>query len=380
MKLIKTTIYSCNLIHYYGKINQSHAVYYKTGEFMNELITKTETLKSQINKIYNQQSYTNMTSVISELAQTKRIINNRIANSLPHINKTITGLCMPAAHVTNMSKMISAFSQSIASSKLALNTSLVSSVSQVIKSMKPLHVDFMKTNRKFFDRMLFMRIADQIGFPVYMEIDTELQDRLLESYRMNSNQCNKEEMSQIIVDYYNDDYVDQVLNGIRNVGIFNQKRVELISESVEVYQMGFYGTSATAFADYISGMIRDIYNEVCTMHKFTGKEKNEILACFNQNCKPDSEKGMLLQIVYSQDRSPLFWYKVVSYFLSRFYASGENGMDMYPKRHMLCHGIQLNHDTKEMNLILIMCMDIISELAWRVKKMKEENVQIVIDL
>ena len=55
-------------------------------------------------------------------------------------------------------------------------------------------------------------------------------------------------------------------------------------------------------------------------------------------------------------------------------------MELYPKRHMLCHGIQLNHDTKEMNLILIMCMDILSELAWRVKKMKEENTQIVIDL
>ena len=55
-------------------------------------------------------------------------------------------------------------------------------------------------------------------------------------------------------------------------------------------------------------------------------------------------------------------------------------MNKFPKRHMLCHGIQLNHDTKEMNLILIMCMDILSELAWRVRKMKEENAQIVIDL
>lgn len=347
---------------------------------MNELLTKTETLASQINKIYNQQLCINVKAIISELAQTKKIINDSIANSLSHSIKMISECGLSAAYVTNMSKMISAVSQSIASSNLALNTSLASSVSQAIKNMTPFHEDFVKNCREFFDRMLFMRIADQIGFPVYMEIDTELQDRLLESYRVNGNQCNKEEMCQIIVDYYNDDYVDRILNGIRNVGIFNQKRVELISESVEVYQLGFYGTSAPAFADYISGMIRDIYNEVCTMHKFTGEEKNEILACFDQRCKPDSEKGMLLQIVCSQDRSPLFWYRVVSYFLSRFYASGESGMDMYPKRHMLCHGIQLNHDTKEMNLVLIMCMDILSELAWRVKKMKDENTQIVIDL
>lgn len=187
-------------------------------------------------------------------------------------------------------------------------------------------------------------------------------------------------MRKIIIDYYNDDYIDQILNGIQNVSIFNKQRVNLIREGIEVYQLGYYGTSATAFVDYISGMIRDIYKEICNMHKFTSKEKNEILSCFDQRCKPDSEKGMLLQIVCSQDHAPLFWYQVVSYFLNSFYASGEKGMEKFPKRHMMCHGIQLNHNTKEMNLILIMCMDIISELAWRVKRMKEENVQIVIDL
>ena len=42
-------------------------------------------------------------------------------------------------------------------------------------------------------------------------------------------------MQQIIIDYYNDDYVDQILNGIKNVGIFNEQRVKIISEGIEVY-------------------------------------------------------------------------------------------------------------------------------------------------
>ena len=347
---------------------------------MNDLIKQAELLQSQVNKIYNQQSYLNFKSAMFDFVQARIVVNNNLLNSITQSMKMVSGFGLSTAYVENMSKLTSGIFQSIAINTSVLNYNLASSVSQAIKSMASQHADFMKTSREFFDRMLFLKIADQIGFPVYMEIDTELQDRLIESYRVNGNQCNKEEMRQIIIDYYNDDYVDQILNGIRNVGIFNNQLVKVIDESIQVYQLGFYGTSAPAFADYISGMIRDIYKEICTMYKFTGEEKNEILACFDQHCKPDSEKGMLLQIVCSQDRSPLFWYQVVSYFLNSFYSSGEKGMNKFPKRHMLCHGIQLNHNTKEMNLILIMCMDILSELSWRVRKMKEENAQIVIDL
>ena len=48
---------------------------------------------------------------------------------------------------------------------------------------------------------------------------------------------------------------------------------------------------------------------------------------------------------------------------------------------MICHGKQTNYNTKEMNLKLILCLDIILELAWRIHKMKEENsvIDYVID-
>lgn len=344
---------------------------------MNEIMKQSEKLMTQLNSIYNQPSYLNLRSAMSNLVMPSIVVNDNMTNYMGNAIKTIAGFGIETVRANDI---ISGVVQSISKQIMIPNTALLTSLSKSLGNMVSWQTDFFKNNRKFFERMLFLRIADEIGFPVYMEVDTELQDRLLESYRRNGQHCNKEEMRQIIIDYYNDDYVERILNGIRNVGIFNQQRVKLISEGIEVYQLGYYGTSATAFADYISGMIRDIYKEICTMHKFTGKEKHEILACFDQRCKPDSEKGMLLQIVCSQDRSPLFWYQVVSYFLDNFYASGENGMELYPKRHMLCHGIQLNHDTKEMNLILIMCMDILSELAWRVRKMKEENAKIVIDL
>ena len=345
---------------------------------MNELTRESEILKSGINTMYNPPVCLGLNSTLANLVPPSETINN-ITKCLKSSFNNIYGVNLSTAYLSNMGEMVSEFAQSIAKIQ-AINTSILSSAVKAISDMVSRQTNFVKNNRKFFDRMLFMSIADEIGFPVYMEVDTELQDRLLKSYRENGHQCNIEEMQQIIIDYYNDDYVDQILNGIKNVGIFNEQRVKIISEGIEVYQLGYYGTSASSFAAYISGMIRDIYKEICTMHKFTKEEKKEIIACFDRDFKPDSEKGMLLQIVCSQDGAPLFWYQVVSYFLDNLYASGEKGMDKLPKRHMICHGIQTNHNTREMNLILIMCMDILSELAWRVRRMKEENRQIVIEL
>ena len=76
----------------------------------------------------------------------------------------------------------------------------------------------------------------------------------------------------------------------------------------------------------------------------------------------------------------MVWSHVTDYFLDILYKSGMKDISEYPKRHPMCHGSQLNFDTKEMNLKLIMCMQILCELAWNVRCMKEENAQVVIDV
>lgn len=230
------------------------------------------------------------------------------------------------------------------------------------------------------DRCLFLKIADEIEFPIYLESDSELQDRLLYSYKQNGNQCNEKEMFEIILEYYDDDYIGRILNGIKNVHVFSAQRVVLLEEGIEAYQLGLYGPSASLFVDQLSGMIRDVYKKLSTFYRISNKEKNELLISYNQNCKPDSEKGMLLQIVDSQSQGFIIWYKVLQYFLNIVYSSKGHDMNTQPQRHMICHGKQTNYNTKEMNLKLILCMDIIAELAWGVKRMKEECSEIVIDV
>lgn len=87
-----------------------------------------------------------------------------------------------------------------------------------------------KQFRYLQEKYLFLKIADEIGFPIYMEVNSELQDRLICSYRKNGNQCNKKEMREIILNYCNDEYIEHILNGIRNVQVFNAERVVLIED------------------------------------------------------------------------------------------------------------------------------------------------------
>ena len=69
----------------------------------------------------------------------------------------------------------------------------------------------------------------------------------------------------------------------------------------------------------MSGMIRDVYNELIKFQMIPYKEKKELIVRFNQNCKPDSEKGMLLQIISRQSQGFILWHKVLRYFLDVIY-------------------------------------------------------------
>lgn len=281
------------------------------------------------------------------------------------------------------------FSKMTVMPQISINTNLFQSFSNLSVILSSYNINFMqmalyieesfKQFGDFSDKCLFLSIAEEMGYPIYMEVNSELQERLIASYRENENHCNKKEMREIILEYY-DDYIDRILNGIKNVNIFNTERVVLIEEGIETYQLGLYGSSASLFAAQLSGMIRDVYEELSTFYRIPKKEKNELLISYKQNCTPDSEKGMLIQIVNSQTKGIMLWYKVLKHFLSIVYSTKNNDIVSQPNRNMICHGKQTNYNTKEMNLKLIMCMDIISELAWRVKEMKEEYSKMIIDV
>jgi len=52
---------------------------------------------------------------------------------------------------------------------------------------------------------------------------------------------NVDEMRNIIIDYYNEDYINSICNGFINENIFKKERIDLLVEGIKTYQYGFYG-------------------------------------------------------------------------------------------------------------------------------------------
>lgn len=321
-----------------------------------------------LKEISRSMDYLKMQSSINSLKDAVMPLYNLKLCETQAISKCITSL-----RTMCMSVFDKSWIQDVSAITSNLNV-VLSSCGSVLQSSV---LESFKQLNKIYDKNLFLKIADELGFPIYLEMDTELQDRLIYSYKSNDNQCNKREMREIIFDYFNDEYIDHVLNGIKNIQVFTLERVRLIEEGVETYQLGLHGSSASLFTVQLSGMIRDVYEKLGEFYRISDKEKKKLIISFNQNCRPDSEKGMLLQIVNCQSQGFIIWHKVLQYFLGVAYSTKENDIETQPNRNMICHGKQTNYNTKEMNLKLILCMDIIAELAWMVKEKQEEYKEIV---
>lgn len=345
---------------------------------MNDMIIQSQKIATRIQSIIPQSTFRNIQSAITNITVPKVKINTAVIEYTNSIyEKTFQGLTTPF----DVSNMIKEMFAPVLDQMEEINRTTFSVLKIAFKRISQKSFLLSDEYREVIDRMLFLEIVEKIGYPVYLECDTELQNILIEAYRKNNYNCNIDEMKQIIMDYYNEDYIDNICYGFVNENILKKERASLLIEGIMAYQFGLYGAANSLFAAQMSGMIRDIYDELSEIHKYTKAEKNEIKNFYDLGrCKDDSEKVMLVEVISEQEGGFIIWHQIAKYFLKYVFSSGEKYMEEYPKRHMICHGIQTNYNTKEMSLKLILCLDILVELALRIEKMKENNQQVVIDM
>lgn len=319
-------------------------------------------------------------SAMIQISKISVNINREImAVNCDRMNKIISQLNNTYSQI--LSPVREAMEKSMANSlKMVIQTSgLMDSFGESIRSA-------IKTINRIYpsmsvvqEKLLFMKIADELEFPVYFYVDSELRKMLIESYRKNGNCCNKSEMTKIILDYFGDAYVDRLLCGLRNEEIFNS-RISLIEEGIQAYRLQLYGPSGALFVVLMGGMIQDIYDEKQKYARLSKKQKQQLLIEYNQHCSTESEKGMLIQIIDSQQYGIYIWYEVVEYFLKVFYSCNGCHMVVSPQRNKICHGEQINFNTKEMNLKLLLSMEILLELAAHTKRMYSSENEEIIDM
>lgn len=226
------------------------------------------------------------------------------------------------------------------------------------------------------NRIKFMKIAARINFPIYFEIDTELQTRVLDIYNSYIGESEDEMLDDIkrcIVEYYNHDMLDQIMYTWFRQPWIKETRKDALREAVEVYEEGrFYLTGSTLMCQ-LGGLITELYDITKTNEVLSKEDKKEILSYYNIN-KIDSEKSKIVQMMLMQSNGALLWYNSAKYFVNFTYSSS-NDMSIFdedPGRNKICHGVQTNYGKKEIALKAILVIDIVVQLGIQMLDGKEK--------
>lgn len=211
----------------------------------------------------------------------------------------------------------------------------------------------------------FMEITSEINFPIYFEVDTELQDKILDIYDGAVGEpYPAEEMKQCIFDYYDTDMLSVILNTWIQQEWIKEERKAALKEAIEVYDEGRYYSAGSILMCQLGGLITELYDYTHTNQLITLAEKKEVLSMYNIK-RDDGEKAKIVQMMSMQQSGIYLWYNSAEYFMNFIYSSSKN-MEKFeydPGRNKICHGIQTNYGTKEHALKSILAVDIVIQLG-----------------
>lgn len=217
------------------------------------------------------------------------------------------------------------------------------------------------------NRFRFMKIISQVNYPIYFEIDTELQKRVLNIYDSYIGELEEDifyEIEKCIINYYNHDMLDQILSSWVNQSWIKEERKEALREAIEVYEEGRYYSTGSILMCQLGGLITELYDITNTKMIMSSEEKKELLSLYHIT-KINSEKSKIIQMMSMQSSGMYLWYNSAKYFTEYTYSSSEDAttFEKDPGRNKICHGVQTNYGRKEMALKAILVTDIVVQLG-----------------
>lgn len=270
----------------------------------------------------------------------------------------------------NYSKILKISADVIASSYQALNISnqmenIIDKLANLIQINLP-KIELPKINPKIYNRWKFISIASDINFPIYFEIGTELQDRILE-ITSNDTKDSKERTERIercIIAYYNHNILSSILSIWLEQPWIDQWQKAALKEAVEVYEEGRYYSTGSILMCQLGGLITKLYNATNSIQAISKEDRNEILSLYNIN-NPNSEKAKIIQMMSVQDQGIFLWKCSADYFVNYIYSSSGDMRKFIedPGRNKICHGELTNYGTQKHALKAILVTDIIFQLG-----------------
>lgn len=217
------------------------------------------------------------------------------------------------------------------------------------------------------NRLRFMKIVSQVNYPIYFEIDTELQNRIIniyDSYVGKSEEDMLNEIEKCILDYYNHDMLDQILYSWIQQSWIHPERKAALKEAIEEYEEGKYYATGSILMCQLGGLITELYDITDTKILLSTEDKKEVLSLYHIKSQ-NSEKSKVVQMMSVQSGAAYLWYSSSKYFMNYTYSSSEDAatFEKDPGRNKICHGEQTNYGRKEMALKAILVTDIVVQLG-----------------
>lgn len=270
----------------------------------------------------------------------------------------------------NCSKILKISADVIESSYQALNISnrigtIIDEIANSIQINLP-KIELPKVDRQTYNRWKFISIASDINFPIYFEVDTELQDSILEivTADVSDSEERTEKIEKCIMEYYNHEVLHSIMDVWLEQSWIDQWQKEALEEAIEDYEEKRYYSTGSILMCQLGGLITRLYDATKTLEEIPQEEKKEILSLYDIG-KANSEKAKVIQMMSIQDRGILLWERSADYFVNYIYSSSGDIRKFTedPGRNKICHGELTNYGTQKHALKAILVTDIIFQLG-----------------
>lgn len=214
-------------------------------------------------------------------------------------------------------------------------------------------------------------LLDNVGWPFFRFVEDSDYDIFKPILDEEDILTKKENVTKYIFDVCDMGFIKSILNDWLTSKIINKDRKKLFEEAIKCYQLELYAACVSLLSTQLGGVITDIYNYAkknnieidkyffCILYKeFHPKDTtsdNEIL-----NKMEYGEKNQLIALCCSDYEYCIVWEIMIRYIINVIYISGKNDFDdSQPCRNKICHGEQMNFNTKEHALKCILVLDLI---------------------
>lgn len=214
-------------------------------------------------------------------------------------------------------------------------------------------------------------LLKEVGWPFFMYIEDSDYDSLKNIFDEDNLDLKKELVSKFIFDICDIEFVKATLDEWLQNNYISSLRKPLLVEAIKCYENELYGGCVSLLSTQLDGVITDLYDYVLKnnieidkdffcdlykeLHPNDESSDNEILKRIKH-----SEKNQLIALCCSDYEFCVVWEIMIRYMINVIYISGNNDFDdSQPCRNKICHGEQLNFNTKEHALKCILTLDLL---------------------